>query len=166
MLGAVAVAVGVGVGWSTRTTSGDPGGRILAQIVPAASALPGYGTSALPLRSSTLAPTEPYLIESEPHQTSCDGRPGTAGWSSVVVQARVFSAGTRAALVNEVGARLRALGWTRLPDVRSTDTEHMWKKTLTSGATAHAVLTSAGGRNGPWTFVVTAPPISHAASGC
>ena len=105
-------AVALVVWWVTRTGSGDPGGRIMAQILPAASALPGYGTPALPVRSSPPTTTGPYLIKSEPHQTSCDGRPGTFGWSSVDVQARFTYARTRATLFDDIGSRLKALGWT------------------------------------------------------
>ena len=122
VLGAFFVAVvGMVVWWVTRTTWGDPGGRILAQIAPAASALPGYGTADLPWKASP-STTGSYLIESEPHKTSCDGRVGTLGWSSVVVQGRFSFAGTRMQLLREMTPRLAALGWSRVPHVHSTDT--------------------------------------------
>lgn len=160
-----ACIAGTATWWFTRTPSGDPGARILGQILPAASALPGYGTSALPWTSSP-STTGPWLTKSEPHQTSCDGMAGTQGWSSVSVQGRFVFAGPRSTLFREVGARLSSLGWTVVPRVRSTDTEHMWTKRLAGGSRAHAMLTFTSGGDPPWTFVVTAPPISHAAHGC
>jgi len=166
LLGALFLtSMGMVVWWPTRTMSGDPGGRILAQIVPAASALPGYNTPALPWETSP-STSGAYLIKSEPHQTSCDGRAGTFGWSSVVVQGRFPFGGTRLNLFREMESRLAALGWTGVSNVRSTDTEHMWRKRLINGSEAHAILASTPPGSASWTFVVTAPPISHASSGC
>ena len=81
----VACALIAAVGWwlSDRVTaSGDPGGSIMKQIAPAALAIPGYGTSALPVVTEP-TPSHPYLIMSEPRQDSCDGMAGTQGLSLI-----------------------------------------------------------------------------------
>lgn len=157
-------AIAFSLWWSNRApSSGDPGGRVLAQIAPSASALPGYGTPALPLRSHSRT-LGAYLVESEPAISSCDGRPGTQGWTTAHVSAMFTWTGSKATLFSAVGSRLASLGWVVVPDVRSSDTEHMWVKTLTDGAQAHAMLTLAP-IGTAWTFTALAPPVGPAA-GC
>ena len=47
--------------WSSDSSGGDPGGQVMNQLTPAASSLPGYGTSALPwvgqIRRLSVRPT-------------------------------------------------------------------------------------------------------------
>ena len=92
--------------------TGDPGGTVMDQLVPTVSALPGYGTSALPWVSQipqSLGAS--YAIKIEPFQSSCDGRPGTQGWTKVVVQAGFRWKGSLGALVTFMHGRLAELGW-------------------------------------------------------
>jgi hypothetical protein len=57
----------------------------MGQIAPAASSIPGHGTSGLP-RVTEPSMTHPCLILSEPRQDSCDGMAGTQGWTEVTVR--------------------------------------------------------------------------------
>jgi hypothetical protein len=144
--------------------SGDPGGTVLAQLVPAASALPGYGTGKLPW---TAAPSMsgPYLIKSEPRQESCDGMAGTQGWTQVVVQAEFGWRSSSTSLFSRVGARLKAFGWSTVPDkAYPIGSEAIWTKYLTNGSKASVDLSSLVAHH--WEFVALAPPVGRAASGC
>ncbi|MHB8379324.1 MAG: hypothetical protein ACYDB2_05310 [Acidimicrobiales bacterium] len=103
-------AVWVFVGWVTP--AGDPGGKVIDQLTPTVSALPGYGTTALPWVSqipNSLDAT--YAIQEEPFRDSCDGIAGTQGWSKVVVQARFTWSKGLAALVSFMDPRLAEMGW-------------------------------------------------------
>jgi hypothetical protein len=154
-------------GWrllSSASASGDPGGAILSQLTPAATALPGYGTRALPW-SAQPSTSGPYLIKREPMKDSCDGMAGTEGWSEVVVQGAFTWPGSPVALFDRVGSGLSALGWRR-KTVRADGHQAMWTKTLESGSTATADLSSSPLGDPDWEFDVTAAPVGRAASGC
>ena len=166
LLGAVLVLALAGGGWwliADHGGSGDPGGKILQQLSPAASALPGYGTPRLPW-SSQPSTSQPYLIASEPTRDSCDGLAGTEGWSQVVVQGSFDWAGSNSVLFETVGLRLGSFGWYRMP-IPGTD-EAMWKKPLDNASTATATLTLSPLGPPHWEFVALAPPAGRAASGC
>jgi hypothetical protein len=165
IIGLVAVVLIAGGTWLfvRNEASGDPGGKVLSQLVPAASALPGYGTPRLPWTSAP-SMSGPYLIKSEPRQDSCDGMAGTQGWSQVVVQAGFDWPGTPDGLFSSVGEHLHALGWKRVSIRDPTDSEAIWLKRLTNGSKAEANLSPEGESH--WEFVATAPPVGKAASGC
>ena len=161
------VLIVVLAGWrlfSSATASGDPGGRILSQLTPAATALPGYGTRSLPW-SAAPSTSRPFLIKSEPVKGSCDGMAGTEGWSEVVVQGAFTWPGSHVALFHRVGSGLSAMGWHQ-ETIRTDADEAMWRKTLASGSTATAILSSSPLGDPNWEFDVTAPPVGKAASGC
>ncbi len=162
----LALIVAVGGWWlaSDLDASGDPGGAILHQLTPAASALPGYGTAALPW-SGQPSLSAPYLTEFEPHRDSCDGMAGTQGWSQVGVQGSFRWSGTHEALFTEVTAGLSSLGWRRTTIPGNAD-EALWKKHLDNGTTATAALNLSPLGDPTWEFVVLAPPAGRAASGC
>ena len=143
--------------------SGDPGGKILNQLVPAASALPGYGTSSLPWASQPNT-SRPYLTKTEPDRDSCDGRAGTQGWSQVVVQGSFRWAGSHRALFDKVDSGLSAIGWrqTTIAD----QNEAIWKKRLDNGSTATAMLDLSPLGSPDWEFVALAPPVGKPATGC
>jgi hypothetical protein len=143
--------------------SGDPGGEIMKQLAPAATALPGYGTSSLPWASQP-STSQPYLIKTEPHRDSCDGMAGTQGWSQVVVQGSFRWSGSHDALFEKVDAGMTAIGWHQTP-VRGPD-EAMWKKRLVGGSTATAMVDLSPLGDPDWEFVALAPPAGQAASGC
>jgi hypothetical protein len=165
IVGLVAAVLIAGGTWLfvRNKASGDPGGKVLSQLVPAASALPGYGTPSLPWISAP-SMSGPYLIKSEPRQDSCDGMAGTQGWSQVVVQAGFDWTGTPDGLFSSVGEHLYALGWNRVSIRDPTDSEAIWSKRLTNGSTAEANLSPEGEHY--WEFVALAPPVGKAASGC
>ena len=138
----------------------------MGQLAPAASALPGYGTSALPWTSEpSLA--NPYLIKIEPHQDSCDGRAGTQGWGAVVVQGAFSWNGTFDSLIAYVSPRMNALGWEGPPGKITRNDAQTWRKRLTNGKLAVAGLSATQiGQSPAWEFVAQAPPIGKVASGC
>ena len=169
----VGVLVVVTVVWITvvRSTAatGDPGGKVMSQLVPAVSALPGHGTSALPWVSQIPQSLEAsYAVKLEPHQDSCDGRPGTQGWSQVVVQSRFRWSESLGALIALMQTRLAELGWTVVPQSRPQDPPgQSWTKTLSNGSRADLNITQEGGPNSPtWQLDVSAKPVGKAASGC
>jgi len=136
--------------------TGDPCGKVLNQLVPAASALPGYGTPKLSWASDPRI-SQAYLIKCEPKQDSCDGRAGTQGWGQAVVQAGFPWSGTPAELTSQVGGHLASLGWNQVSGVS-------WSKKLTNGSTASVSIFP--GQSPNWEFVAVAPPVGKAASGC
>jgi hypothetical protein len=143
--------------------SGDPSGTILNQLAPAASALPGYGTTSLPWTSQP-STSKPYLIKSEPRMDSCDGIAGTQGWSEVVVQGSFRWTGSHDALFAKIDSGLSTLGWHR-SQIPGTD-QAMWKKRLDNGTVANASVNLSPLGDPNWEFVALAPPVGHAASGC
>lgn len=155
------------VGWLVIrplfAASGDPGGTVMAQLVPTASALPGYGTSKLPW-TSVPGMYSGYFIKTEPQRDSCDGRPGTEGWDPVVLQAAFPWRGSPSTLVAQVDARMARLGWglTGPP----TGTEAQWSKRLDNGSRASATLLLSPTGSPWWEFVAQGPPVGTAASGC
>jgi hypothetical protein len=152
-----------------RSSSGDPRGQVLNQLVPAATALPDYGTPRLPWVSaigmSAIGPNGSYVIKMEPHTDSCDGVASTRGWSDVTLQAGFHWRGTPSSLFLYVDRRLGAIGWHRVPLNRGSDPQAMWWLLLKNGKEARASLFLASPKY-PWEFVATAPPIGRAASGC
>lgn len=160
----------VSVWWATgRSSSGDPGGQVMDQLVPAARSFPGYGTSRLSrvsnLGLSRIGPEGSYIVKIEPHQDSCDGMAGTPGWSSVVLQAGFRWRGTTATLFSYVDGRLKVLGWNRISLKPNPGKQPMWVLHLKSGKKARASLDP---NESPhlWEFVAFAPPVGHAAGGC
>jgi hypothetical protein len=143
--------------------SGDPGGKILNQLTPAASALPGYGTTNLSW-SAQPSISGPYLIKSEPRMDSCDGMAGTQGWSQVVVQGSFRWDGSHEVLLAKVSSGLGAPGWhlTQIPG----DSQAMWKKRLENGTIASAMLNLSPLGDPNWEFDALAPPAGRAVSGC
>ena len=167
----VGVVLAVAVFYVSRSSAhtGDPRGTVMDQLVPTVSALPGYGTSALPWVSQipqSLGAS--YAIKIEPFQSSCDGRPGTQGWTQVVVQAGFRWKRSLGALVTFMHARLTELGWTVVHESRPQDPPgQSWKKTLANGSRANLSVTQEGGpTSSKWQLDATANPVGKAGSGC
>ncbi len=165
----IAAIVAANIIFRSSTPTGDPGRKVMDQLVPTVSALPGYGTSALPWVSQIpQSMVAPYAIKLEPHQDSCDGRPGTQGWSQVVVQSGFRWKGSFHALISFMHARLSDLGWTAVHESRPQDPPgQSWTKTLTNGSRANLNVTQEGGpTSSTWQLDAIANPIGKAASGC
>ncbi len=113
-----------------RSSSGDPGGQVLNQLVPAATALLGYGTPRLPWVSakgmSEVGAYGSYVIKMEPHTDSCDGIAGTQGWSDAVLQTEFHWRGTPSSLFLYLDRRLKAIGWHRFQIKRGGNPQAMW----------------------------------------
>lgn len=131
--------------------SGDPGGVVIGQLVPAAMGLPA-GAQRM------------YLWKLEPRWDSCDGRSGTFGWSDVAVQSAFRWRGAPNALFAAASPHLRELGWRRSGTALGTSPrEQMWTKILASGKTATLTVT----QEGPyWQLDARAAPVGKAARGC
>lgn len=156
----------IGFVWLRNQSNGDPGGQVMNQLTPAATSLPGYGTSALPwvsqLPTSLVAP---YIIKMEPHQDSCDGRAGTQGWTQVVVQSKFRWEGDLPSLVVHMEPQLRATGWMLQPEPAGLSSPGaVWIKTLKNGTPAS--LNVSEEEPGYWELVAEGEPIGQAASGC
>jgi hypothetical protein len=167
ILGTAIVLVLVVGSWlliNRLAASGDPGGRVIDQLTPAVSVLPGYGTSDLPWTSRP-SESKSFLIKSEPKKDSCDGRAGTGGWSDVVVQGFFQWSGSHGGLISKVGTRLNALGWHQTVILDNTD-EAIWKKMLNNGSKATAMLSLSPLGDPRWEFNVQAPPVGTPATGC
>ena len=168
---AVVLAVVVAVFFISRSSAhtGDPGGSVMNQLVPTVSALPGYGTSALPWVSQIPQSLEAsYAIKIEPFQSSCDGRPGTQGWTQVVVQAGFRWKGSLDALVSFMHVRLTELGWKVVHETRPQDPPgQSWTRRLANGSRGNLNVTQEGGpTSSKWQLDATANPVGKAGSGC
>jgi hypothetical protein len=147
--------------------SGDPGGKIMEQLTPAATAIPGYGTAAVPwVRQLSPDTYNSSIIKIEPHQDSCDGMTGTQGWSQVVVQSRFQWGQDLPALLAYMEPRLAKLGWSAAPEaLPSSPPNQNWTKTLTTGTRADLIVTQEGGTTSSvWQLVAQGDPIGKAAS--
>ena len=58
---------------SSNADSGDPGGRLMDQLTPTVSSLPGYGTGVPWVSQKPQSLAASYAIKIEPYQDSCDG---------------------------------------------------------------------------------------------
>jgi len=165
----IAVIVVIVASWEWIDPSGDPGGTVMAQLTPTLAAVPGYGTPAVPVVQEIPQSLDAsYVILTEPHQDSCDGRPGTEGWSQVVVQARFRWSQGVAPLVAYMGPRRARSGWTVFPQPpTATPPTATWKKVLSDGGRGFLGVSQEGGAGSTlWQFDATGDPVGTAASGC
>ena len=101
---------------------------------------------------------------------SCDGRPGTQGWSDIVVSYEFTAAESPAAVLAGASKSMARAQW------RTTGRLHSplgpgltWAKPVSSGVTARAMLapgTSGLGQPSYWDLSAVVPPAGKAASGC
>lgn len=155
-----------GLRWLRSQLSGDPGGRVMAQLTPAVTSLPGYGTIALPWVSEQPPSLgAPYIIRMEPYPDSCDGGAGTQGWTPVVVQAGFRWVGDISSLTAYMEPRLAKLGWTLQSEPQGpSPSGRGWTKTLRNGTPATLDVSQEGSNN--WELVAEGEPVGGAASGC
>jgi hypothetical protein len=138
--GAITAAVVVGLlalgGQGAPHAGGDPGGRVLAALAPAAAAIPA-GALVLSRR------------ESEPSWVTCGA--GRSGWSDVGVSVQFSVALPAGQLASSVGDRLAAGGW-------QSGGGAAWTRALPGGGVARAALDPAADQAGVWWLRATAPP--------
>jgi hypothetical protein len=152
--GALALALAVTVA-VIAAQSGDPGGKLLKQLQPAASAIPADSRVI-------------YRHDLEPLRDSCDGRPGTEGWSDVVLQIHFSSSSPPKAVLARADEVLVKLGWHRVAGVDTSSSDAaFWQKRLVGGAQARTSVSSDRQQEPQtWTLVSTVAPVGTAASGC
>jgi hypothetical protein len=152
--------------WPGNPSGGDPGGRVMNQLTPTVSSIPGYGTAALPwVHQIPPSLDASYIMKMEPKPDSCDGRPGTQGWSQVVVQSGFRWDGGLASLVAYMEPRLADIGWTLRPQpLPSNPPGQSWTKTLANGTRAYLGVGQEGSNH--WELVAEGEPVGRAASGC
>jgi hypothetical protein len=163
------VAVAIWGFTGRNAANGDPGGRVMDQLAPTVSALPGYGTAALPWVNQQPQSLEAsYAIRIEPFQDSCDGIAGTQGWSHVVVQSRFQWSKSLSALISFVQPRLTELGWSVVSQSRNSNPpSQSWTRTLSNGSRANVSVTQEGGpTSSVWQLDAIGDPVGKAASGC
>jgi hypothetical protein len=120
-------------------SGGDPGGRILAELKPAAAAVPA-GAQVLSHE------------DSEPSWAACDGAPGS-GWTEASVTVQFSVSLSSSQLVDRADRQLVGRGW-RL--VQASGTGATWTKAVAGGVQAAAVLSPAD-RSGVWWLRASAP---------
>lgn len=172
-LSAVLIAVTV-IAWPTRAAThpgGDPGGRIMAKIVPVVKVIPGFGSGRVPWIAmpcdSCNFPTS-YAMKIEPAWDSCDGMAGTFGWDPVVIQVGFSWPGSSRALVEVVSKRMRLRGWARGAAPLWTDGgDYVWvsPRGHTPSAELELDRPSTAGTD-QWMASVQAKPQGRMASGC
>lgn len=133
-----------------RSQTGDPGGRVLAQLTPVLSAVPADAHTV-------------HTWKTEPRRDSCDGIAGTQGWDPVVVQSDFSWTGSGTALGLQMNERLAAVGWKMAPEGPSYG-QPSWSRTLNNGTRADLSVSFQGPNQ--WELVAQAPPVGKAASGC
>jgi hypothetical protein len=172
----LAAAVSIWVIVIHGAANGDPGGKVMDQLTPTVSALPGYGTAALPwVNQIPQSFTTSYAIRMEPHQDSCDGIAGTQGWSLVVVQAGFkWTKGLRA-LVAFMEPRLKPLGWSMMgpagiptgaTPTTMVQTNQIWTRTISNGSSAQVSVDPQSGYSSMWELVTTGQAIGKRVNGC
>ena len=103
---------------------------------------------------------------------SCDGRPGTQGWSDVVDAYQFTSARSAATVIAGAEATMKIAGWTLISTPATPlGSSAMRTKTVSHNVVAQALL--AVGTRGPsrhspsyWDLTAFAPPAGTRVSGC
>jgi hypothetical protein len=171
---AVAILVALVI-WRSAGSGGDPGDKVMDELTPTVTVLPGYGTAALPWVSQIPQSLDAsYAIKMEPHQDSCDGAAGTQGWSQAVVQSGFQWSKGLQALVAYVDPRLVKLGWSTTPRRQSSSPTATlivptgtWTKTLSNGTRADLSVTQEGeSASSLWQLVALGNPVGRAPTGC
>jgi hypothetical protein len=126
------------------------------------------------LRSTSVAVPSDANVQSHsvggPIWDSCDGRPGTQGWSYVINAYQFTSAHSAATVVAGAEASMKIAGWTLSSTSHSPlGPSAVWTKTVSGNVVARVLLgVGTRGPNKPsfWDFVGAAPPAGTRASGC
>jgi hypothetical protein len=149
---------------SKGTTGGDPGGRILASLRPALSAVPS-GSTVLSVHEHPSS-----------YSKKCpDNRGGRSGWDYVAVVTTFHSALNPSAVLESVGHNLETQGWKAVAIEWDHNAWQLapaaeWAKAVAHGKTAHAVVyqypEGFGEASGSWYLNANAQPPGFALAGC
>lgn len=150
----VAVAAVVLVSRGPTHEGGDPGGHMVAELMPVANAVP----------PAVHVISRDYRAAA---WVECDGAPG-AGWTDPEIAVHFSTPMPSDQVVDRVAQQLTRGGW-QLDHARTsawpaprggpdTYTEAVWRKRLADGATAAAVLHSSDQWH-DWWLSASAPPI-------
>jgi hypothetical protein len=158
-LSVVVAGIAIAATFSVRHPGGDPGG-VRQQVLRSISvAIPGD------------AKVQVHSV-GRPIWDSCDGRPGTHGWSDVVDAYQFTSARSAATVVAGAEENMKIAGW-RLTSTSTTPLgpSAVWTKTVSGNVVAQALLavgTSGPNSTGPsyWDLGASAPPAGTRVSGC
>jgi hypothetical protein len=143
-------------------TAGDPGGRILAALRTATSAVP----------------TRAHLNWShydEPKLDSCDGRPGSWGYDPVTVQVDFSWQEPPSTVLASARHALEGIGWRWTGPTPATfpgqnygtgDAIGTWARTLLAGRPATAALFSDTYAHAEWSLIAEAPATLPPPKGC
>jgi hypothetical protein len=126
------------------------------------------------LRSISVAVPSDAIVQSHSFGgsilDSCDGRPGTQGWSDVINAYQFTSAHSAATVVAGAQASMKIAGWTLSSTSHSRlGPSAVWTKTVSGNVVARVLLgVGSRGPNKPsyWDFVGAVPPAGTRASGC
>jgi hypothetical protein len=136
---------------------GDPGGQRLA--------VASEVSAAVPPRAQVL-----QVGDGTSRRDSCDGRPGTEGWSAIVVAYQFTTEDSSASVVAHASEAMAAQHWTQTGrEEGQLGPVLTWTKTVTSGVTARATLAPQGHASAQptsWDLSAVVPPAGTAASGC
>jgi hypothetical protein len=137
----------------------DPGGKILHQLEVASQALPNDAQIS-------------FRSDGEPKWDSCDGRPGTFGWTDVTVRISFRSRSANALVIAHADKSLHQMGWiSDYSNAVNGGTQIGWNRVLDNGSVAIVQLTRAarypgGPQPAEWELDAVAPPVGPRASGC
>ena len=159
---AAAAALAMAVPWVVAASrgghvGGDPDGVRLAALRQVSAALPP---------GAVIQEHE----DAAPSWTSCDGRPGTEGWSDVLADWQFTSTQPGDRVRAHAAARMAALHWSAAGSPTTPLGPVLeWTKVIRPGVRAHAQLSL--GQSGPgqpsyWELSAVTPPEGPAASGC
>ena len=154
---AAAAVVGIALSRSSSHGDPDPGGRTFSALQPVESAVPD-GVAVL------------VCQEARAQWSSCDGRPGTFGWTDITVVLSFTTTTPANVLISQVNDTMTAIGWIPGPPGSSQLGPDLgWTRTLDDGTQAHALLSPGTADNGltiTWELAASAPPNGQRASGC
>jgi hypothetical protein len=158
---ALFLVVVVAVTWAARSHStesgGDPGGSRLMVARQVGVALPPRAR--VTQHSDTTSKMD-----------SCDGRPGTQGWSDIVVSYEFTVAEPPASVLASASKAMARVQWTTTGQLHTPlGLGLTWTKPVSTGVTARATLapgTRGLGQPPYWDLSAVVPPAGKAVSGC
>lgn len=115
----MAIVIGIGAlaisPHRTHHPGGDPGGRLIANMVAIVRVVPGFEQGTIPWDNAwcdSCKIPDTYALKIEPHWDNCNGIASTAGWDPAAVQIGLVSTETQKTLDATLGTRLDSLRWT------------------------------------------------------